>query len=200
MITDFEVTEKNNVNDSEGLFKILSIAAFFVFTLGIALSSIYCMKCSAASDEINSRFKTIFDYISGDCRRFNIALNILTEHIVIFAVIIASSHFKRGYFFSFFTLLREGFINGFTLTSALSAFGIKGLLCMSTIIFEDIFTAAVLIMLTSVSAAFSVTREKKFKKLLIILSIAAISIFCGSAFSRGYITTTFIKILYTKIL
>lgn len=199
MIREFDAKEKNNVDNAK-FFRILSVVIFFIFTFGIAFGSVYCVRCASASDEINSRFYAIFDYITSDCPKLNVAVNQIIEHGVICAAVIFAAHFKHGYFLPCAAALREGFISGFTLSAAVSAYGAMGLLAMGTIIVETLFTSAALIMLCAASAAFSVSGEKNFKKLLIIFSVCAISIFCGAAFFRGYISTTFIKIIYSKIL
>ena len=177
----------------------LSLLIFFVLVLGIVTGSMFYVKTGVGRSVINDKVSDAFLKLSKPENGLMFAKTFFIENLICCTLIFISAYFKLGSLISVGIIIRKGFVTGFTTAAAVGAYGLSGAALMSTTAFDLIISTAVLIMLAAVSASYSMASEKKSKKFLIFFMIFSISIFCVISFSRGFMTTTFMKMIYPKI-
>lgn len=183
-------------------FKIMSVMTG-IFFLTFVFGCVFCgfsdsEKCMRMSEYLTSFFAN-----AKDLNCYNVAIGALKENAIMFGLIFLSAFFKAGIILDGFVLARRGFVIGFTLSSFLKIFGNYGLLAVLAMVPELLIFLPVLLKFSSTSTKISIFNKESKKNILfffIIFSILIATIFCGSAFWNGYITTIFMKRASVKIL
>lgn len=187
------------IQENAKRLQILSLLIFFVLVLGIVTGSIFYMKTGGDAETINQKLSEAFLAIADPQNGMAAAKGFFAENLICCAVIFISAYFKAGAVFSAAVVVRKGFITGFTAAAAAKTYGIAGAALMAGTGVDLVLSSLVYIIFTAVSWTYSVSSEKKSKKFLIFFLIFSISIFCVLSFSRGFLTTTFMKLIYPKI-
>lgn len=180
--------------------KITAVIMFFVFVLGIVTGTVFYMKSGEkkqiAMDAVISSSQMLID----NGNEWEISKNVFTDNVVYALIIFVSAFFKLGILSTFFSLIRKGFVTGFFTASAVSALGVKGVIIPTLTLIDTIPCILVFVLFSAISVLYSLEKLEKRKKILIFFLFFLISIFCVLALSRGFLTTTFMKIIYPKMI
>ena len=188
---------------NDGMFekvKTLALVLFFVFVLGVVSGTIFYMKSGEKREYANGEIVKVSDIMIKDGSEWGIVKNVFIENIVNAFLIFFSAFFKAGFFITILTIMRNGFIAGFFSATAIGAFGIKGALIPATVITDLVPGVILFIIFGSISMLYSMGKIENRKKFLIFFLIFLISTFCVLALLRGFVTTTFMKFVYPKII
>ena len=176
--------------------QILSILIFFVLVTGIVTGSIFYMKTGDGRAAVNEHFMDIFRKSSETVNKLAAARNYFLGAAAQCLIIFVSAYFKFGAALTLAVVLRKGFVTGFTSAAAAGAYGIKGALVIGAAGTELVAGIAALVFFSAVSVAYSIEKEKTSKKFLIFFAVFFISIFCALSAAHGFLSTTFMKLLY----
>ncbi len=186
--------------DSNGQkLQILSILIFFLMVIGIVTGSIFYTKTGDARTAVDEHFKDIFRMAAQTENPLGSAKDVFAGWAVSAAIIFISAFFRLGVLTTAAVTVRRGFIMGFTVASAVGAYGARGSLIMCGFAAELVIGTAILVFFSSVSVSYSIAREKISKKFLIFFAVFAISIFCVLSLLHGFFATTFMKSVQTII-
>ena len=176
--------------------QILSILIFFVMVVGIVTGSVFYMKTGDGRAVINEHLADIFRSTAETTNKMGAVKNYFFEGFVYCALIFVCAYFKFGVFVTLTAVLRKGFVTGFTAAAAAGTYGLKGMALMAATGADLVISVIILVIFSAVSVTYSIEKEKNSKKFLIFFAIFSISIFCIISFSRGFVSTTFMKFLY----
>ena len=176
--------------------QILSILIFFVMVTGIVTGSVFYMKTGDGRAAVNEHLTDIFRAAAETSNKLGAAKNYFFEAAVSCAVIFICAYYKFGALATLAVVLRKGFVTGFTAAAAAGTYGAKGALIMAATGVELVVSVIILVIFSAVSVSYSIEREKNSKKFLIFFAIFSISIFCIISFARGFVSTTFMNLLY----
>lgn len=179
---------------------LLFVAAFSVLVLGVILGSVY-LSYSSSFEGIKSYLDGFLQSF-GDNACFSVFKKSLRGNIAEFLIVFIAGFFKFGVLFSAMAVIRRGFIIGFTVSSFVKLYGLKGLIVMSATMPVTLIIIPAFLIFTAVSVNFSVSKEKNQKKFLIsyiFFGIFILTIFCIASLGEGYLTTTFMKWILLKI-
>lgn len=202
-----QVSHKNGGKGVSGIIRkefknsdLLFIAAFAVLVLGVILGSVY-LAYASSYDGIKS-YLDGFLQSCGDNACFSVFKKSLRGNLAEFLFVFIAGFFKFGALFSAAAVIRRGFIIGFTVSSFVKLYGMKGLLFMSSTMPVTLIIIPAFLIFAAVSVNFSVSKEKNQKKFLIsyiFFGIFIFTIFCIASLGEGYVTTTFMKWILPKI-
>ncbi len=179
---------------------LLFVASFFVLTLGVILGSVY-LAYSSSFDGIKS-YLDGFIHSTSEQERFSVFKNSLRGNTIEFLIVFIAGFFKFGAAVSAAAVIRRGFIIGFTVSSFVKVYGLKGLLVMSATMPVTLVIIPAFLIFSAVSVNFSVSKEKNQKNFLIsyiFFGFFILTIFCIASLGEGYLTTTFMKWVLPKI-
>ena len=165
---------------------------------GIVTGSVFYMKTGEGREIINGHLSDIFRLTAQTSNKLGAAKNYMFEAAVSCLVIFISAYFRLGALTAIGVVLRKGFITGFTAAAAAGTYGIRGMVLMAATGVDLVISAIILVLFAAVSVTYSTQKEKNSKKFLIFFAIFAISIFCVISFSRGFLSTTFMNLIYPK--
>ncbi len=172
-----------------------------VFTLGVLIGSIYASGIEGAdADKIKEYLLGFFE--NNIRSNTEIFVSSLLDNLKIFFVIFLFAFFKIGTPFIMGVGCVEGFISGFTVATLVKAMGTKGILLNLSSIFSVLIFVINLMFFSAFSMEFGLgggKKEKTAKKNYIIISLIFLTIFCVASVFDGYITTTFMKLIATKL-
>lgn len=189
---------KRELKNSDLLF----VASFFILVSGVILGSVYLSKLGTDSGEGIKSYLDSFIQTGAERDCFSVFKRALKENLISLAVVFAAGFFRFGIIFTGAAVIRRGFIIGFTASSFIKFYGFKGLLIMSATMPSVLIIIPAFLIFAAVSAKFSVSKEKNQKKFIIsyiFFTFFIFSIFCAAALSEGYLTTTFMKLIFPKI-
>ena len=119
--------EKAKTND------ILVMLTFAVLALGVMFGSIYMSKLGeAANSAIHEYLNNFVSAMQQGTNNLNVFKNSLRGNIILAAILFISGFFRFGIAVTAGMIIRKGFIIGFTASSFVKFYGIKGLLCPQT--------------------------------------------------------------------
>lgn len=167
--------------------------------IGVVTGSIFYMKIGEGRTAVNERLSDIFRIFAGTENRLEAAENFFFGKLALCLIIFVSAYFRAGAAVTAAAMLRRGFVMGFTGAAAAGAYGVKGALIMAASGMDMVAGTVILVIFSAISASYSIEREKNSKKFLIFSAIFSISIFCMISLSRGFVSTTFMKLLYPKL-
>ena len=176
--------------------QILSILIFFVLVVGIVTGSVFYMKTGDGRAVINEHLTDIFRASAETTNKLGAAKNYFLEGVISCAVIFFCAYFKFGAFVTLSVVLRKGFITGFTAAAAAGTYGLKGIALMAATGADLVISVIILVLFSAVSVTYSIEKEKNSKTFLIFFVIFSISTFCVISFTRGFVSTTFMKLIY----
>ena len=148
----------------------------FLLVVGVTVGSVYLAKNSGDMAE------GIKNYIGG--------------------IIFLMGFLRFGFIVTGAIIVRKGFIIGFTTASFIKFYGAKGMLVMLSTMPTILITIPTLLLFSAVSIKYSLNSERKSKKIIfsyIFFMIIIISIFCVASLSEGYLTTTFMSWVSSKL-
>ena len=176
--------------------QILSILIFFVLVVGIVTGSVFYMKTGDGRAVINEHLADIFRASAETTNKLEAAKNYFLEGVISCAVIFFCAYFRAGAFVTLSVVLRKGFVTGFTAAAAAGTYGLKGMALMAATGADLVISVIILVIFSAVSVTYSIEKEKNSKKFLIFFVIFSISTFCVISFTRGFVSTTFMKLIY----
>lgn len=171
---------------------------FVAFLAGVVLGSIFYMTSNYKA-EVDSHFLDAIGKIASDKKNMSISKSIFIQNTVCAIIIFFSAFFKFGNALIIALNIRMGFVTGFISAVSASSFGLLGELLVLTTAIDTSVNVIITILLSAISLL-ALSGEEKSKKNLIFFLLFSISIFCVTAFFRGYITTIFMKLIYPKMI
>ena len=119
--------------------------------------------------------------------------------VIIIGIFSICAFFRLGVIPITFAVIRQGFVCGFANAVFIGSYGYRGLLLTAARLPENILYFSALLIGGAAASAAAVLKPEKdkkfFKKLLIFLAFSG-STFCASAALQGFLTTTFMKVLF----
>lgn len=173
--------------------KIFFVILAGVMIIGVIIGAVY-MALSDADDGIYSYLTGFLEGFDKNC--FEIFKNSLTDNLKLLFFTAMCGFFKAGVAGVFCGVGIKGFITGFTVSSFIRYYGMRGIMIpLSTVLPNLIFIPALLIF-AAYSASFSLQRKNKenMGRFLIICLVFMI-VFCIVSFLDGYLTTIFVKLV-----
>ncbi len=178
-------------------------AAIVLLAVGVTAGSVYLAKNSIDLGEgIKNYIGSFFESFAENRDNITVFKNSLASNLISLAVIFVMGFFRFGCIATGTIIVRKGFILGFTSASFFKFYGLKGMLIMLSNVPTLLITVPALLFFSAISVKFSLNQNKKEKKIIfsyIFFLILMISIFCVAALSEGYLTTTFMSMLSSKI-
>ncbi len=175
------------------------IAAFFALVAGVIAGSVYLTKTAVSSGEGLRAYLEGFAATGAEADKFMVFKKAARESFITLAVVFASGFFKFGIVFTAAAVVRRGFIIGFTTASFVKYYGAKGFLAMAATMPSVLIAVPAFLIFAAVSAGFSVTENKKsMLGFYILFSFLILAVFLVSALSEGYITTSFMGLIFPK--
>lgn len=174
------------------------LAALFAGVIIGSASAVGMDKNAAA--ELNGYLTDFFN--DGIQREYSVFISSFFNSAKIFLLILLSAHFKLGAVIPPAIACCEGFVSGFTAAALARLFGICGFLVNLAGAAGAVLFLINIIFYGAYSIRFSLSekkRERSVRKKFIVISIAAITIFCIASLIDGYITTIFMKIVVNKM-
>jgi stage II sporulation protein M len=193
----------NGITKNEhGKNELLFAAAFFILSCGIIIGSIYLSKINTEAVEKIKEYLDNFiqSGVESDC--FAVFKSAARENLISFAVIFIAGFFKIGAIFSAAAVIRKGFVIGFTASSFIKIYGLKGLAVMAATMPVQLITLPTFLFLAAMSVKFAVSGERRDKKSLasyIAFSLVILLLFSIAALAEGYLTTNFMRLILPKI-
>lgn len=183
-------------------FILLYYISFTAVAAGVVIGTLYYIFNFWGNEESALQINSYINSLKSGMDIKAIIKSSIKTYAVLFLIIYISSYFKLGYIASFFWLGRKGFINAFTISAMLDAFGINGLILSLSNIPQAVILLPVSALFSSSSYLYSKNKsefDKKEKFIYIIFSIIVFTIFCICALTEGVITTTFMKWVAYKV-
>lgn len=175
------------------------IAAFFALTAGIIAGSVYLTKAAVSSGEGIKAYLENFVSTGFQADKFDVFKKAVSENAAALAVVFIAGFFRFGVVLTAAAVIRRGFIIGFTTASFIKYYGAKGLLAMSTTMPSVIIMLPAFLIFASVSAGFSMMENRKNSVIFYLLfTIVILAVFLAAAASEGYITTSFMGLIFPK--
>ncbi len=176
----------------------ITMFLFVAFLAGVVLGSIFYMT-SIHKAEVDSHFLDVIGKIASDKQNMSISKSIFIQNTVYAFIIFFSAFFKFGNLIIVALNIRMGFVAGFICAVSVASFGMLGELLILTTAIDTSVNVIITILLSAISLL-ALFEEEKSKKTLIFFLFFSISIFCVTAFFRGYVTTIFMKLIYPKMI
>ncbi len=178
---------------------LFCIAAFFALVAGVVFGSVYLTKTASASGEGIQAYLESFINSGAETDRFMVFKKAFRENLISLAVVFVSGFFKFGLVFTAASVIRRGFIMGFTTASFIKYYGAKGLLAMSATMPSVLIMLPAFLIFAAVSACVSMTENRR--RLIggyIIFTLFILAVFAAAALSEGYLTTSFMKLIFSN--
>lgn len=172
---------------------VFLIISLLVLAAGIVIGSVYLMSLEN-TEGISGFLKSYMESISGGVDKFSVFKNAFAHNMLLLLLMFAAGFFKAGFILIGACMVRKGFVMGFTTAAFYRLFGIKGIF-MGMAYLPAVLTAIPAILFyAALSGSLSLSNDKKkFLFYYIFVTIFIITIFCGSSFLEGYVTTIFMK-------
>lgn len=175
------------------------IAAFFALLTGIVIGSVYLTKTALSSGEGIKEYLGSFVSTGAETDKFDVFKKAVTENAIMLALVFVAGFFRLGIVLTAAVIVRRGFIIGFTTASFIKYYGAKGLLAMSATMPSVIILLPAFLIFSSVSVGFSMMENKRGSVVFYVLFTAAVfAVFLAAAASEGYITTSFMSMIFPK--
>lgn len=179
---------------SDGIKSLYIVFGILLFS--VILGSMFCgMQNPASCFDMREYLFGFFKSVGG-INKFQTSMGKLREFSLMFVIIFVSAFFKAGVILTLGVVARQGFVIGFTLSSFLKIFGLKGILAMLCMLPEILFFLFTLLVFSSTStkiAFLPLKNKKNFLIFFVFFSCFSGAIFSISAFLNGYLTTTFMN-------
>lgn len=186
---------KHNLKNND----FFCIAAFFALVTGVIAGSVYLTKTALNSGEGIRTYLESFVSTGAQTDKFLVFKKAASESLITLAAVFAAGFFKFGVVFTAAAVIRRGFIMGFTTASFIKYYGAKGLLAMTATMPSVLLSLPAFLIFAAVSAGFSMTENKKsMLGFYILFSFLIFAVFLVSALSEGYITTSFMGLIFPK--
>lgn len=181
--------------------KFFLIIMMSVFALGVILGSIYAADISAETE--SEIYEYLSAFLANDIRgKGEIAFTSFLNNLKVFAFIFAAGFFRFGMPITLGVSCMEGFVSGFTAATLIKLMGFKGFLISMSSMASVLIFVINLIFYGAVSMSYGLSEEKfekNTKKNYMLISFFAVTIFCIASFFDGYISTTFMNVVVTKM-
>lgn len=175
------------------------IAAFFALLTGIIIGSVYLTKTAVSSGDGIQSYLESFVASGAGMDKFTVFKKAITENALMLAVVFIAGFFKFGVILTAAVIIRRGFIMGFTTASFIKYYGVKGFLAMVSTMPSAVLLLSAFLIFAAVSAGFSMTENKKSMLMFYILfALFIFAVFVVSALSEGYITTSFMGLIFPQ--
>lgn len=186
---------KNNLTHS----RIFFILSFSVLVIGVVFGSVYLAHTAAVNGGIHEYLEN-FISSAAETDRFLIFKNAFRSNLISLAVIFAAGFFKFGIALTAASVIRRGFIMGFTTASFIKYYGAKGFLAMSATMPSALIMLAALLFFAAVSAGFSLSANKRsLAGIYVFSALFTLAVFAAAALCEGYLTTSFMGAIFGKI-
>lgn len=183
---------------------LIIVLAMSIMSAGVVFGSICLMQMGAEDvTSLGEYLKNFLNASQSKINAYDVFKNAFRENLIYFAVVFFAGFFRIGLIFIAAALVRKGFIIGFTSAAFIKFYGAKGLLVTISMLPGIVLLIPAFLFLSAVSAKLSVRRiktEKNFLIYYIFFAAVIVSIFCVSALSEGYLTTTFMKLISPTII
>ena len=174
---------------------------FFIFVLGVILGAFYLsLMPDDKTYSIKRYLISYFDEISADINYKDIFKTSLYNNFKIFLILFICAFSKPTSVISCLVIVFKGFFFGFTTASLIRFYSTDGLFLSFSFIPSAFITITSMVFYAAFSIISSNNGIKKDRKKLssfLILSFCYLTIFCVAAFGDTFITTTFMKIVYS---
>ena len=172
-----------------------------IFVLGTVMGSSYATGME--EDVSTEMYDYLCNYFENSARtNKEIFFASFLDNLEIFSVIFIAGFFKFGTVMTTGVVCMEGFVSGFTHGTLIKLMGWKGFLLGASGLFSIMIFVSNLVFYSTFSVNFAVSRQKTdiiSKKRYMIISAIALTIFCIASVFDGYITTTFMNLIVTKM-
>lgn len=189
---------------SKKTLNILISVLTVVFAAGTIMGSIYFMRSNAAADGESENYLNKYVTMADDGINSYAALkNSLEGNIPYLLLVFAGGFFRAGIVLVGYSIIKKGFVIGFTAAACIKVFGFWGVLMTAAMLPGILVMLPSLLFFSSISTDFAVNPEKRKKKFIIFyvfLCLIMLTIFCVAAVCDGYLSTIFMKQLSGKLI
>lgn len=174
-----------------------------IFALGLITGCVYCVLMAGdGMAEISQYLSQYFMDAAEGVDGRHIFISCIKQYAVLFAVMMLSGMFRAGAVLNMLCVARRGFSMGFTASSMLRTFGMRGIIASLYTMAETLLMVPALIVLSVMCLKMSVSDteiKKKLKIFYFFFGLLMFSIFCVSALIKSYFGTTFMVKFLGKI-
>lgn len=192
-----------SVGENKKTCNFFLTVSIVLLSCGITFGSLYLSKSSSETlDSIKTYISNFFSTFGENTNNLNVFKNSLIEGIIYFVIIFFMGFFRFGFAVTGAIIIKKGFVTGYTAASFIKLYGINGLLVMLSTMPSVFIAIPAMLFFATVSVIFSLSGGKKDKKMIIsyiFLLFLMIAIFCISSLAEGYLTTTFMKLISSKL-
>ena len=185
---------ENNYKMVTKFYMILLAAA----GVGAALGALYYVNQYIGSDDVKRMLDGFILSIKNGSDNTKIAISTFRSLAAAALIMCVSSAVRPGIIVILFTIIRQGFLYGFTNGAIMNRYGINGVFITLSRLPAFAFAIIALAACGAVNCAVASKRlgkQKKFKIFYLIFLTAVIAIFCAAGASEGFISTTFMKLI-----
>lgn len=167
--------------------------------LGAALGALYYVNRFTEGDDIINYLDGFIASLHQGMDNGSIVWRSVKNSALIIGIFGICAFFRLGVIPITAAVIRQGFVCGFANAVFIGSYGYRGLLLAVARLPENILYFAALLIAGAASSTAAVVKpekDKKFFKNLLIFLIFSCSTFCASAAAQGFLTTTFMKMLF----
>ena|GEM_PF-3792272 len=175
-------------------FVMLAAAA-----LGAAFGALYYVNRFTKGDDIINYLDSFIASLHNGMDNGSIVWRSVKNSMLIVGIFSICTFFRLGVIPITITVIRQGFVCGFANAVFIGTYGYRGLMLTAARLPENILYFSALLIggaAASAAAVLKPEKDKKFFKKLLIFLIFCGSTFCASAAAQGFLTTTFMKMLF----
>ena len=177
-------------------FWLVMVAAAAV---GAAAGAIYYVNRFTNGDDIINYLDGFIVSLHQGMDNGSIVWRSIKSSMLIIGIFTVCAFFRAGVIPAVLIVIRQGFVCGFANAVFIGTYGYRGLITTVARLPESILYFAALLIggaAACVSAVLKPDKNTKFFKKLLVFLIFSFSTFCASAAAQGFLTTTFMKILF----
>ena len=167
--------------------------------LGAAFGALYYVNRFTKGDDIINYLDGFISSLHQGVDNGSIVWRSVKNSVLIVGIFGICAFFRLGVIPVTAAVIRQGFVCGFANAVFIGSYGYRGLMLTAARLPENILYFAALLIGGAAASAAAVLKPEKdkkfFKKLLIFLAFSC-STFCASAAAQGFLTTTFMKMLF----
>ncbi len=174
-----------------------------VLIASVSIGALYSARAGTETDQVLSSYLNgFFQTLPEQNNKFEIFKSALLDNLRLFLVLFIGGCFRFGPVLAVGGVAAKGFVSGFTTAALVKYYGAKGLLVNLCSLPATLLFLPVMILYAVFAASFAGEREKREEHKwpgYLMASALCITIFCICAFSDGYLTTIFMKMIAKNI-
>lgn len=190
------------INENKRQLWRVYIIALSTFISGVIVGAVYYAYKYYNSPSISSYSKNYIATLKSGMSFSEVSITAAKSYLYITVAIAVAAFFKVGIFISLAIFAKKGFVSAFTTAAMINSFGVKGLAMVVPMLPQMLIAVPTIAFTISLCRIYHHERneiDNRSKIIYIIFLLLCCTIFCTSAITEGFLTTTFMKWLAFKV-